>query len=92
MLPYFIIFFFTNFIGSTHVIRNLKTQTAKLLINRRNTRELFTEDDLGHYILPLKIIVLPLQDDDANDDNNQATIAIIIKEPASSELVRCPRC
>lgn len=62
MLLYLFYFtFFVNSMRSTCVIRNCTTQTAKLLTNTRNTHELFTEDDLGHYILSLKIIVLPLR-------------------------------
>ena len=60
MLLYLFYFaFFVNSVGRTCVIRNCTTQTARLLTNTRDTYELFTEDDLGHYILSLKIIVLP---------------------------------
>lgn len=51
----FILFYpFANSTRSTCAIRHHMTQAAKLLINRRNTCELFTEDYLGHYIFPLK--------------------------------------
>lgn len=55
MLLYLFYFtFFAKSIRSTYVIGTHMTQTAKLLINRRNTCELSTEDYLGHYIFPWK--------------------------------------